>query len=103
MADGGSVLCKIWADKLLFEIERHESYFRSQPEEIRITLRAKGVDVAGGIELKLVLLDSLDPTPEIVEILGAENCLSASLSRMGFAVVETISGSPVVVSLLHAE
>lgn len=55
--------------------------------------------MAGGMELRLVPLDSLDPTPEVVELLGAESCLSKGLSRMGFAVVEATTGSPIVVSL----
>jgi len=99
MADGSSTLCKFWAAKLLFEVEQHESYFSTQAEEVRAALRASGIDVAGGMELRLVPLDSLDPMPEVVELLGAESCLSKGLSRMGFAVVEATTGAPIVVSL----
>ena len=99
MADGRSMLCTAWASKLLREIRRNESYFCAPPEEVREALRARGVDVAGGMEFRLVSVESLDPTPEVVEALGAENCLSSGLSRMGFAVVEASTGSPIAVSL----
>ena len=51
------------------------------------------------MEFRLVLLDSLNPSTELIEALDEETCLSRDLSRMGFAIVEATSHSPIVVSI----
>ena len=91
MADGSSAFCRVWGDKLLFEVERHESYFYSQPPELWRELEAKGVDVSSEMEFQLVLLDSLNPSAEVIESLQGDCCLSRELCRMGFAIVEAES------------
>ena len=60
---------------------------------------AKGMEMSGEMEFQLVLLDSLNPSTQLVESLREDDCLSRDLSRMGFAVVEATTGSPIVVSL----
>lgn len=103
MGDGHSTWCRFWGDKLLHELKIHSDYFQGMPTELRTGLLSHGLNVPGGIEFKLVLLDSLGRTEELVELLGKQNCLSRDLSGMGFAVVETTTSSPVVVSLDYEE
>ena len=45
MSDGSSTWCRVWGDKLLHEIVRHQSYFDSQPAELRSELEAKGIEI----------------------------------------------------------
>ena len=99
MSDGSSLRCRYWADKLMHEIGRHEAYFYPQPAELRTGLESKGIEVAAMMEFGLVLLDSLNPSAELIEALDEETCLSRDLSRMGFAIVEATSHSPIVVSI----
>ena len=101
MADGRSAWCRLWGAKLIFEIEQHESYFSSQPADLRALLEAKGIDVSGRMEFRLVLLDSLSAPVELWEALQENDCLSRDLSRMGFAIVEATTEAPIVVSLME--
>lgn len=97
---GGSTFCRVCGDKLLHEIEQHEKYFYSQPVELWAPLEAKGVEMSGEMEFQLVLLDSLDPSAELVESLREDHHLSRDLCRMGFAIVEATRRLPIVVSLV---
>ena len=45
--------------KLLFEIKRHESYFRNQPEELRSGLTVKGMATSWEMDCQLALLDGI--------------------------------------------
>ena len=63
------------------------------------TLRDKGLGKAGEMEFELVLLDGLNPSDELIDSLKEDNCLSRDLCRMGFAIVEATTRSPIVVSL----
>ena len=99
MADGSSTFCRVWGAKLLFEVERHVSYFYSQPPELRRKLEAKGVDVSSEMEFQLVLLDSLNPSTEVIESLQGDCCLSRDLCRMGFVIVEATTKLPISVSV----
>ena len=99
MADGSSTFCRMWGAKLLFEVERHVSYFYNQPPELRRELEAKGMDVSSEMEFQLVLLDSLNPSAEVIESLQGDCCLSRELSRMGFAIVEATTKFPISVSV----
>ena len=40
--DGSSTWCRLWADRLLHEINHHPSYFDSQPVALRSQLQVKG-------------------------------------------------------------
>ena len=97
---GGSTLCGVWGDKLLHEIERHKSYFYGQPAELRASLEAKGIEMSGEMEFQLVLLDSLNPSAELIESLREDHCLSRDLCRMGFAIVESKRRLAIVVSVV---
>ena len=96
-SDGSSVFCRVWADRLMHEVERHEAYFYSQPLEVRARLEAMGVDLSGEMDLKLVQLDSLNPSDEMIWALQEDGCLSRDLCRMGFAIVEARTRLPIAV------
>ena len=98
-ADGSSAVCQVLGMELLHQVTSHQSYFDGQPAELRFALKAMGVDVAAGVECKLVLLDALEPTKEVVSALHHSRCMSRDLARMGFAVVESTTEAAIVVSL----
>ena len=97
MADGSSTWCRFWADKLLYEIEKLESYFSSQPSDLRSALESKGIELSGEMDFKIVDLDSIDATPDLLEALKSERHLGKDLCLMGFTVVEATSHIPVMV------
>ena len=97
--DGSNILGRLWGDKLVHEIEKHKSYFDSQPTELNDELRARGVDTSDGMKFRLVLLDSLKISREDIQSLQADNCFSSDLSQMGFAIVESQTRVPIAVSL----
>ena len=84
------------------EIKRHERYFAGQPTEVRRALVQVGAEVAGEMEFRLVRIDSLLPTTELLEALRADQCMSKDLCRMGFVIVEVTTGAPVVVTFEDA-
>ena len=96
--DGTSLWCRMWAIKLLREINWHETILNGQPEELRETLAAKGVTTSGVMDFRLVLLDSIDASPELVEHLQKGDHLSRGLYTMGFAIVEATSGYPATIT-----
>ena len=100
---GGSAICRARADKLVHEIEQHERYFYSQPNELQEKLKTKGIDISGDMEFELVPLDSLNLSEEVIDILERDDCLSADLSRMGFAIVEARTKTPIVVTLTEMQ
>ena len=99
MTDGSSMRCRLWVSKLLHEIKRHQEFFDSQPEELRSSLEANGIELAGKMEFELVLLDNLDQAAEVVDHLTAKGCMSRELCEMGFAIVEKTMRVPIVVSI----
>ena len=96
--DGGSVWCRMWADRLLSEIERHEAILVTQPDEVRAALEAKGLAAGGVMDFRLVPLDNIDASPEIVEHLQEGNHSSGRLYALGLGIVEAASGCPVVIA-----
>ena len=98
MADGSSLSCRVLAMKLLHEINQHQLYFDSQPQEVRFGLETGGIKISEEMEFDLVLMDEFNPSNELIESLRAEQCLSRDLCQMGFAVVERTTKSPIVVS-----
>ncbi len=100
VADGSSLLCRWWALKLLHEIKQHQSFFDNHPAELRSGLEAKGMELGGRMEFKLVLADSLNLSAEEITSLTADQCLSRDLYRMGFVVVEAAKILPIVVSFV---
>ncbi len=99
MADGSSLLCRVWALKLLHAIKDHQCYFDSQPAELRSGLEAKGIELDGRMEFELVLADSVTPSAEVTASLTEDKCLSRDLYQMGFVVVEATTRAPIAVSL----
>ena len=98
MLDGSSTWCRLWADKLLREVEWHEGVLRSQPEELRAKVAEQGLTTSGAIDCRLVLLDSVDASPELVEHLQDGDHSSKGLYAMGFAILEATSGYPVTIT-----
>ena len=98
MMDGSSTWCRLWADKLLSEIEWHETTLDAQLAEAREVLVKKGADVSSGVDLRLVPLDTIDVSPECAEELQRGDHSSKGLYAMGFAIVEATSGYPVTIT-----
>ena len=98
-SDGSSILCTFLAIRLLHELRYHEEVLRN--EEVRQAvaqdLREKGFDVEPSLDLELVILEELDPTPELIATLTAEGCISRDLCRSGFAIIEKKSRSPIAI------
>ena len=93
MRDGSSTWCQVWGDRLLHEINQHQSYLDSQPIVLRSQLQAKEKRIVGKMEFQLVLLDNLKLSSEQIDSLRK----GQFLSRMGFAIVETTTRLPIVV------
>ena len=98
MADGSSARCRLWADKLLSEIEWHEGVLKGQTEELRAIVAEEGVTASDAIDCRLVLLDSIDASPELIQHLQEGDHSSKGLYAMGFAIVESDSGYPVTIT-----
>ena len=98
MADGSSMWCRWWATKLLWEIDRNERILKGQSEEIRANFAEKGMTLSGAPDCRLVLLNSIDASPDLVEQLLEGDHLSKGLYAMGFAIVEATSGYPVIIT-----
>ena len=98
-SDGSSSACRIWADRLLHEIDQHQRYFDEHQGEVRSQLENSGTRIDGELDFRLVLLDSLNPSAEPIDSLREDRCLSRNLCRMGFVIVETITRRPIIVSI----
>ena len=97
--DGSSLMCRVQAIRLMREVRRHQDLFESHASEIASSLKERGIDGSGTPELRMVLLDSLEPDTSVIELLKAENCLSSDLCQMGFVVVDRETRTPVMMSL----
>ncbi|MYD92204.1 MAG: hypothetical protein F4Y02_00630 [Chloroflexi bacterium] len=96
--DGSSVLCTIHAGRLLQDLRRHDEILAGNDvrEAVARNLQAQGLDAGPMLEFELVFLESLSSTPDLLAALTAEACVSRNLSRMGLAVIEKRTGSPIV-------
>ena len=96
--DGSSVLCTIFASKLLRDLRYHEELLNNDEvhEALARNLRAQGFDAGPTLEFELVFLENLSPSPELLAALTAEGCVSRDLCQMGLAVTEKSTGSPIV-------
>ena len=98
MADGSSAWCRLWATKLIREIEWHQVVLTERPKNVQVALDAMGVCTSDIMDLRLVLLDDMDTSNELAEHLREGNHLSRGLYALGFAIVEATSGFPVTVT-----
>ena len=87
MADGSSASCRWWAMRLLHEVKYHEQELTTQLVKLKEKLNSDHLDV------RLVLLDSLNSPTELTASLQEDNCLSKDLYRMGFVVIEATTGT----------
>ena len=97
MADGSSAVFRRNAMELLHHVKAHQTYFDGQPQEVMAALETMDVDVAAGVECRLVMLDAVEPATEVLDALSHRQCMSRELVRMGFAVVESSTGAAIVV------
>lgn len=97
--DGSSIRCRWFAMQLLHEVKRHQLFFDSHPKDLRSALGGNGVKIAGKMEFELVLLDDLNLSDELMDLLRKDQCLSRDLCQMGFAIVEATTRLPIAVSL----
>lgn len=97
--DGSSIRCRVWADLLIHEINYHKSVFNNHPSVLKASLRVGGLKTTGESDFKLAPLDSLELTEEQIESLQDDHCISKTLCRMGFAIVEETSRLPIVLSI----
>ena len=97
--DGSSVLCTIFASKLLRDLRYHQELLNNDEvhEAVARNLRAQGFDAGPTLEFELVFLENLSPSPELLAALTAEKCVSRDLRAAGLAVIEKRSGSPIVI------
>ena len=101
MADGSSAMCKMRGYRLLHELKWHEEVLSHPTEEIRAHL--EGIGVAPRQEdFRLVLLNSVDATPDLADHLQQGDHQSRGLYAAGFAIVEASNGHPVVISAADA-
>ncbi|MCY3620836.1 MAG: hypothetical protein OXH68_03885 [Gammaproteobacteria bacterium] len=98
-ADGSSVLCTLWARRLLSGLRHHEDALRNRMVRASVErdLRARGSDVGPDFEVELVFLEDLDPTPALQAALSTETCVSRHLCQMGLAVVERTTRLPLAI------
>ena len=99
--DGSSVLCTLYASRLLGNLHRLEEIldYEEVREAVARSLRAQGFDVGSTLEFELVFLEDLSPTPEQLDELTAETCVSRDLFAMGLALIEKGTGSPIVLQV----
>ncbi|MCY4386917.1 MAG: hypothetical protein OXC18_07395 [Desulfurellaceae bacterium] len=95
-SDGSSLACRMWASRLLHEIDHQQRYFDEHQGEVRSQLEASGTKIAVELDFQLVLLDSLNPPTALSDSLREDRCLSRDLCRMGFVIVETTTRWPIV-------
>ena len=100
MADGSSAICRTRADKLLHELEWHEEELRRPNQELR-QLEARGV-APGQWDFRLVLLEDVDATEELVSHLQQGDHHSRDLYAAGFAIVEATTGHPVTITAVES-
>ena len=94
---GSSVLCMLRAQSVLDEIRRYQHYLDTQPMELRAALEARGMTNTGEMSFALVLLDSVNATDEVIDVLA-----DSRLGQLGMAVVERTTHLPIVVSWQEA-
>ena len=97
--DGSSVLCTLWAMRLLKELKYHGEVLRNADVRRAVArdMRASGFSIGPKFEFELVFVEDLDTTPELLEVLTAETCISRDLCRFGFAIVEQKTRSPIAI------
>jgi hypothetical protein len=84
---------------LLKELKCHSETLRDAEVRRAVAgdMRAKGFSIGPKLEFELVLVEDLDTTPELLEVLTAETCISRDLVRLGFAIVEQKTRSPIAI------
>lgn len=92
---GTSTLCQFLAMKFLKEVRECQTYLETQPAEIKAALQDKGRNIDGDMEFKLVLMESLGWSDEMVR------SLKGSLHNTGFGIVEVTTRTFVDLSFVE--
>ncbi len=97
--DGSSVHCTFLADKLLCDLKHHEEVLQTDAvrDALVRNMQTRGSCTGPVLDFELVSLESLEPTPEMVAALTAEECISRDLCRLGLAIVQKETRSPIVI------
>lgn len=98
MLDGSSAWCRAWADLLLTEMEWHEETLKGPVIEPIAAVTEKIKPASHSMAYRLVLLDSIDASPECAEQLLQGDHLTKGLYAKGFAIEEVTSGHPVTIT-----
>ena len=88
---GRSTLCRGKADKIVWDLERHEKVLCGCNQELRAAFKASSMNLSGEVVLRLALVEDIGPTVKAMESLQEDDCLSRDLCQMGFVVVEAES------------
>lgn len=91
VSSGSSTPCRVKADKLIWDLDRHEKTLDEHDEELRAAFKSREVNLSGEMELQLVVLEDMNPETAVLESLQEDDCLSRELCQMGFAIVEAKS------------
>ena len=91
LSSGSSALCRIKADKLIRDLDSHEKILGECDQELRAAFKASSTNLSGEVELRLALVEDIEPTGKAMESLQEDDCLSRNLCQMGFVVVEAES------------
>ena len=97
---GTSTLCQVKADRLLFEIKKHEEAIVTNSSAFRGAVAAIGVDTSNGMHFELVSSSEVELTDAQKARLRAESCLSRGLFHMGYLVVERTMRVPVICTIV---
>ena len=88
---GSSTLCRVKADKLIWDLDRHEEILRECDEDLQAAFKSSGVNLSGEMELRLLLLEDMNLDTADMASLQEDACLSRELCQMGFVIVEAES------------
>lgn len=99
-ADGHSVLCRFLADKLLRELEHQQQLLENSRNELPAVFVDHGMPEDVDVDFKLVCRSELNVSDEKCAEMWSVRGFSGDLWRIGFAIVETNTGSLVILGSL---
>ena len=100
--DGHSRLCQFLADKLIHEIELHQSYFESEPGALHAALASAGKD-AFAADFRLVKLEDVYLAPDMMANLQATDEVEVGLAKTGFGIIEATTQTLMIVNFQNQQ
>ena len=95
-ADGHSTLCRFLADKLLHELEQQQRLIDAQPDALHAEFLGRGMGSHVRPNFRLICRRDLNVAEHQVRKLCSSEGFSRDLWHVGFAIIETNTGSLVV-------